>query len=165
MSDLPEIETKAAFSRRLGASKSWVSQLIGRGMPLTPDGKAVPVAAALKWVKENVQQPEDGEDESSITGARIRLILAQAELAEINVLKERGGVIDREAARRGVMAFARVYRDGVLNFAARQGPEIAHKLGVDPRALIAELEAQLRQLLVDLSKQPMPIADSGEASP
>lgn len=85
--------------------------------------------------------------------------MAQAAKTELELAEKEGSLIDRRQAAAGAAAFARVFRDGVLNFAARQGPDLAHGLGVEPRALIPALDAALRTMLVDQSKQPMPIKD------
>ena len=47
------LETKAAFARRIGVSSPRITQLVGRGMPVTADGR-VDVAAALAWLEDNL---------------------------------------------------------------------------------------------------------------
>jgi phage terminase Nu1 subunit (DNA packaging protein) len=50
-----ETVTKAAFARTLGVSRSRVTALAKRGLPIRSDGK-IDLPAALKWVRENVEQ-------------------------------------------------------------------------------------------------------------
>ena len=45
--------TKAELARRLGLSKPRVSQYIGMGLPVLPDG-AVDYQAAVAWIAANV---------------------------------------------------------------------------------------------------------------
>ena len=47
------LETKAAFARRIGVSSPRITQLVGRGMPVTTDGR-IDVAAALAWLEDNL---------------------------------------------------------------------------------------------------------------
>ena len=99
------------------------------------------------------EQAADAIDLNRVKAEREEVALARE---RINLAKEEGSVIDRAEAKRGAAAFARVFRDSVLNFAARKGPDLAHRVGVEPRQLIPLLEAELREMLVDMSKQPMP---------
>jgi hypothetical protein len=48
-----ETLSKSAFSRRLHVSPARVTQLIAKGMPVTPDGK-VDVAEALTWIESHI---------------------------------------------------------------------------------------------------------------
>jgi hypothetical protein len=50
-----ETVTKAAFARTLGVSRSRVTALVKRGLPVRSDGK-IDLPTALKWVCENVEQ-------------------------------------------------------------------------------------------------------------
>jgi hypothetical protein len=53
MTNIPTLETKAAFARRIGVSSPRITQLVGRGMPVAPDGR-VDVAVALAWLDDNL---------------------------------------------------------------------------------------------------------------
>ena len=48
-----ETLSKSAFSRRLHVSPARVTQMIAKGMPVTPDGK-VDVAEALNWIESHI---------------------------------------------------------------------------------------------------------------
>lgn len=160
-----ELVSKAEFARRLSVTPARVSQLLKQGLPVTEDGR-IPAREAMAWVRRSIL-PQNGavptSGESDLGDAKLRLTLAQARMAELAADEKAGSLIDRNEAQRGAAAFARVFRDGVLNFAARQGPALAHELGVEPRALIPALDAALRTMLVDLSKQPMPIKPEGHS--
>lgn len=161
------VETKSQFAERVQLSKARVSQLVGRGLPLTPDGR-VRVVEALRWLRENVA-PESGRPlgsfESGVSGngdaeeleaAKIRLTLAQAERTEMEVALRRGELVPKEDALRAARAAGRTTRDMFLNFSARHGAEMAGELGVDPGTLIGLLEAHIRKALNEAADQPMP---------
>ena len=158
--DPVETESKAAFARRIGVSRQHVGTLVKSGLPVDANGD-VKVGLALAWIRKNVR-PQHGalsegpDDSPGLVEARTRLLLAQAGKAELDLAERAGELINRRQAVAGTASFARVFRDGVLNFAARQGAELAHEVGADPRLLISALDARLRQMLVDLAKTPMP---------
>lgn len=78
------------------------------------------------------------------------------EAAQINLEKLKGSSVDREEARRAVRAFARLHRDHMLRFASRHGPAIAAELGVDAASLVARLDAQIREALIEAFANPVP---------
>lgn len=51
---LPETETRSQFAARVGVTPGRISQLVGRGLPLTEDRKRVRVADALRWMDANL---------------------------------------------------------------------------------------------------------------
>ncbi|ADP71277.1 hypothetical protein Rvan_2049 [Rhodomicrobium vannielii ATCC 17100] len=144
-----ETETKAAFARRLGCSKAWVSQLIKKGLPLTSDGKLVPIAEALAWVQGNVSSGGTDNDAPNLNGAKIRLVLANAKRAEFALERERGTYVSRDEVRRAAQAFGRGHRDQMLNFANRFGPGIAAAAGCDAATLIGLIDARMREALLE----------------
>ncbi len=161
--NIPATETQAAFSRRIGVSRQHVGKLAKSGLPLNEHGD-VRVREALQWIRRNVRpqngalSPEPG-DAPGLVEARTRLLLAQAAKAELDLKERDGSLIDREGARRATVAFARLYRDALLNFASRQGPALAAEWGVDARVVVAGLDAELRKLLMEISREPMPLCD------
>jgi hypothetical protein len=135
-----------------------VGKLAVRGLPLRDDGNVL-VAAALAWIQENASQPDGNPVDSqapSLTEAKVRLILAQAARAEIELGKARGDVIPLETARQTVRVFARLHRDAMLNFANRYGPAIAGVVSVPASILVAEIDARMRDALNEALEVPMP---------
>jgi phage terminase Nu1 subunit (DNA packaging protein) len=61
---MAQIINKTELARRLGVSAPRISQLIGRGLPVRPDGK-IDLASALKWTGANV-------DRSNSAGSKIQ---------------------------------------------------------------------------------------------
>ena len=154
-------EAQADFARRVGKSRQWIHALVKRGLPSDASGQ-VRIAAALQWLSENVppQHGAEGGERSGesegLMAARIRLTSAQAAKAELDLKTQRDRMLDRGDARRIAVAFARLYRDALLNFPARQGPELAAAWGVDPRVVVGDLESALRTMLTELAHEPMP---------
>ena len=47
---MPEILTKAALAEELDVTRGRISQLIGQGMPVRPDGRIARTLAAGSWI-------------------------------------------------------------------------------------------------------------------
>lgn len=154
MNNVPQSESKSAFAKRIGVSPSWVSQLVARGLPLTPDGRKVLVADAIEWLKTNVAQQE--VDGTSLADAKTRLVMANALRAELALERERGSQISVEEVRAAAREFGRLHRDAMLNFANRFGPAIAAEVGCEDGALIAAISAKMREALQDALTIPTP---------
>lgn len=159
------IETKTQFANRVALSKSYVSELVKRGLPCTETG-SVRVEAALRWIRENVNSSSgrpigsvEHGDSDELTAAKTRLVLAQAAKAEHDLAIRHKEYVPAEEARRAMRALARATRDMFLNFPARHGPELAAELGVDPGTLIAALEVRIREALTETANTPMPADD------
>lgn len=142
---LPEVESQSAFARRLGTTRQYVGKLAGHGLPLK-DGK-VDVAAALDWIAANVNRRSGDGSGGTLNDAQTELILVKTDIARVQLERARKEVIDRHVAKKAVVNLMRMVRDGVLNFPSRYGPDIAAKVGCDPRDLTNELEAQMREML------------------
>lgn len=156
---IPETETQAAFARRLGVSRQYVQKLKAQGLPLTKDGQ-VQLEPALKWVRANVSTGGNKEAEPTLAEARTQLVLLQVERTELEIEKLRGSTVDREFARKSARAFARSYRDHMLRFASRYGPEIAAELGVEPGPMMTALDEAMHKALVEAAENPMPFAEA-----
>ncbi|MEO1511998.1 MAG: hypothetical protein AAFU70_08000 [Planctomycetota bacterium] len=159
-SSLPPIITKAAFADMVGVSKARVSQLISKGLPLTAAGK-VPRDEALAWYRENISPHRRKADRHSIEDdPRRALERTRAELAELELAKARGQLVDRDAARRAVFERARAERDAHLAFVARAAPELAAESDADPAALFAALDRMMREHLAQLAETPFDALDT-----
>ncbi|NTE55078.1 hypothetical protein G6M78_08290 [Agrobacterium tumefaciens] len=163
------IETKSAFAARVGLSGARISQLVKRGLPLSSDGKVL-VADALRWMREEVNAKggrplgssgTGGEGDPDYEAAKLRLTIAQADRAELEIAARRRELVPVDEARRAQRAVARTTRDMFLNFSARYGPEMAGELGVDPGLLIGILEAKIRTALNEAAAKP-PVFDEGK---
>lgn len=92
-----------------------------RGVPYI-----IPEVADQEWVlKTQSANPGDGEDPTILKKARERKELADAELAELKVEKEKGKLLDAEEVRRDAFKTARIVRDQMLNIPDRLAVELA----------------------------------------
>lgn len=165
----PQVESKSDFAKRLNLSAARISQFVKRGLPLNSDGKVL-VADALRWLREEVHAKggrplgssgAGGEGNPDYEAAKLRLTIAQADRAELEIAARRRELVPVEDARRAQRAIARTTRDMFLNFSARYGPEMAGELGVDPGVLIGILEAKIRTALNEAAAKP-PVFDEGD---
>jgi|GEM_PF-6685085 len=153
-----ETQSKAAFARRIGRSKAYVSKLIARGLPLTDDGKQVLIDEALSWLDGNVASPDDntGDKAIDLNTAKTRQALAQAKQLEFALEIKKGQYVLAEDVKRAARNFGRAHRDSMLGFANRYGASIAARIGCDPALLIGELEARMREALLEAVGIPVP---------
>jgi len=154
-----DTESKAAFARRIGRSKAYVSKLIGRGLPLTADGNRVLVEEALTWLDGNVASHESiaaSAKAMDLNAAKTQLALIQAERTKFALEIEKGRYVLTEEVKRAARAFGRAHRDAMLGFANRYGASIAARVGCEPALLIGELEARMREALLEAVGIPVP---------
>lgn len=159
--NVPATETKAAFARRIGRSKPYVTKLISKGLPLTDDGTLVLVKKALSWIDGNISTG-NGKKNTDINTAKARLVLAQAEMAEFALQREHGRYVLREDVKHAARAFGRAHRDAMLNFANRYGASIAAKVGCNPVLLTNQIEANMRLALTETVGIPVPYNEGEE---
>lgn len=155
-----ETETKAAFARRLKLSGARISQMVKEGLPCTEDGQ-VKVREAMAWVRRTIA-PQNGSNPAGagdLGDAKLRLTIAMAEKAELDLAERRGELVPLALAKRAMGTMCRAHRDATLAFAARRGAELAGNWGVDPRVVVADLDAALRSMLVELAEEPVPFEE------
>jgi len=150
--------SKAGFAKLLGVTPGRVSQMVEKGLPLTPSGK-VPVAEGRAWYEANIRQRKRAPDPAGETD-RARLERIRADQAELELARARGALVDRREVERHVFARARAERDAHLAWVARVAPAVATEIGADPAALFAALDREMRRHLEQLAETP-----AGELSP
>lgn len=163
------------FAAELGITENAVRSRIKSGKRIAEavldDGSLDPDRArALWWVdlntanirgtKQDTPAIKD-QAEEALRRATISFEAEEVQLRrdKIKLAKEEGNAIDLVTARKAMNAVGRAHRDATLSFAARQGPELASKWGVDPRAVVADLDAALRSMLEDLAAEPVPFEE------
>lgn len=163
-----EIVQKAELAERLGVSRARVSQLVKAGLPVRPDGK-VEFAAAVEWINSRVRRDPAVADAAGddVADVRLRLLLSQvrrnlieADRAQVALDSERGKLIDKDKARRTVIAWNIKIKKGLLDFASRRGPALAVELGVNEVALVGGIEAAMREHLAEMADEPLPIVEA-----
>ncbi len=137
--------------------RSRVSQLVGLGLPVLPNGK-IHRSEAVAWVKSHVRPRGKAPLASDKVGPgpRERLDDLKVARARLALDKEAGRLVDRAKAEAAIFERARFERDAHLAFCQRLAPILAGELGADPAVVHAILDREMRQHLVDLAKTPLP---------
>ncbi|WP_336056477.1 hypothetical protein [Nitratireductor sp. CH_MIT9313-5] len=151
----PDTESQAQFARRIGVSRQYVHKLVSQGLPISEDGR-VEIKRALKWVRANVSTKAGSDDGVTLTEAKTQLLLLQAHKAELEVEQLEGSLIDKGDALTAVRTFARMFRDHVLRFPNRYGPELAATYQIDARSFVASLDEAIRRCLTEEFNEPLP---------
>jgi len=111
---------------------------------------AAPAVEAPSKKPEAPDPPRSESPESSYMDARTRREKALAELAELELARTRGDLVDAARVRTGAMRMYRMLRDALLGLPAQMAPELA---AIDnPRLIDAQLTQRFRSLLEDLEK-------------
>lgn len=154
-------ETKTAFAERVGLSKGRISQLIAEGLPVRADGR-IDVDAGLAWMERNLDPSRrnrggtaGGPGSVTIAEAKRMHLLVQVQRARLAYDKERGRLIDADAATATIFARARAERDAHLAWVQRAAPILAAEIGADPRATFAALDRLMREHLEHLADTPL----------
>ena len=152
----PAEMTKTTFAGHLGVSAGRVSQMIGEGLPVLPNGR-VPVQAAEEWYRANVRQKLDGSKHSSneLAGIRVQREAAQRDLLQMDIARRTGMLIDRKQVELAIFDRARAERDAHIAWVSRIAPALAAELGIDLARLSATLDREMRSHLQDLSDTPL----------
>lgn len=171
---LPEDTTrpvsKSRFAAEVGLSKGRISQLVGQGLPVRPDGK-IDRDTALDWMEANLDptRRKPAYKEKAETGPALPTAAADASLkdlkaeheavkvarARLALEKERGELVDRTTAERVILDRARQERDAHLNWVLRTAPLLAAELGVDSSQMFGLLEREMRDHLQALAETPL----------
>jgi|APTNR8051073442_1049403.scaffolds.fasta_scaffold09480_1 hypothetical protein len=160
------LETKAEFARRVGVTRGRISQLIAKGLPVTPEGKIDP-EAGLAWLEQNLDHDRRGKGGvarqttpgPSLAEARRLLLLTQVQRARLALERERGDLVDAAGVTAAVLARARLERDAWQAWVTRAAPELAAELGTPERACFATLDRLVRAQLAHLAETPLHVLD------
>lgn len=155
-SGMREVVAKVVFAEMLGLTPTRVSQLIAKGLPLTPAGK-VPVAEARAWYDANVapSRRKAMAERPAAAGARARLEAIRAEQAQLDLDRTRGELVARKVVNAAVFERARAERDAHLAWVARPAAVLASEIGCDPGALFSALDRAMRDHLAELAETPL----------
>lgn len=112
MSDGPV--SKSELARYWNMTKARVSQYVGQGMPVRPDGR-VDLAEAEAWRAENVDTSRGADaDGAGARAERSRLLRAQAERAELDLAARRGELVEKAAISATLGPLIRELRDTII---------------------------------------------------
>ena len=158
--DLPEQAqktlSKKGFAEHIGLTPGRISQLIERGLPVTPQGR-IDVADGEAWYSANVDQnraragkladDDEVETERGLRAEQVRhMQLKNAAMA--------GDLLDRDTTLRTVESIARLNRDAWMGWSARTAAELAKATGAPMETVAPLLDRLVRDQLDQLSKMP-----------
>ena len=170
--------TKSDFARSVNLSAARISQLIGLGLPVRPDGK-IDSGPALAWMEDTLdrshrrgtkpaaQPPQPATPAASaptdpprpanpmnMSHAEIRrmLDLVRVQRAKLDLERERGELVNRNVIRAELFAWARQERDAWLAWSRRVAPLLASEVQGDAAAVFALLDRHVRDQLSDLAQ-------------
>ncbi|WP_412058235.1 hypothetical protein [Bartonella sp. DGB2] len=154
-------ERRALFSKRLGVSKAYITQLVKKGLPTSDDGQFILVDEALAWIKANIapayKKSKVGEVVNlDLNEVKSRLTLAQAEKVEFELKVKKQDYVPIDYAKRQAFVFARSCRDMLMLFPSRHSGDIASALECDHNKVAIVLEQHMRDALIELDTIPMP---------
>jgi hypothetical protein len=158
----PLILSKKGYAEHRGCSPAYISKLIRLGKltapALRPDGTVDALLAdaqlagqadPARWPETSPELPLAAPGSPTFAAAKARRESAQADLAEIELAKKRGELVDRESVHDAGFDLGALLRD---RLATRRG-ELAAQLAAcnDVDDAIARLEAADRKLCEDLA--------------
>ncbi|MBQ0822110.1 hypothetical protein KBI52_18120 [Microvirga sp. HBU67558] len=155
--------SRRAFAKAQGISEARVRQLIGRGLPVTPEDKIDPIAAK-RWIEANLDhqrrngwKPEENElERGSLADMKRSHEQIRVQQAQLDLDRARGLLIPRADVKRFLEARGRLNRDAHLALVSRLSATLAGEFEIDPAQLHARLEAEMREFLRNLAETPVP---------
>lgn len=111
----------------------------------------------IKTVQAYIRFIKGGAGAEDINEAKRRRAVADADMIEIALAKERGNLVDAEWARRRAFDFSRGFRDAIQNFPVRYAAVIGADLGTDAVKVNAALDKRLRDYLGDIADRKLGI--------
>jgi phage terminase Nu1 subunit (DNA packaging protein) len=164
--DLPaETVTKAAFARTLGVTRSRVTALVKRGLPIRSDGR-IDLPAALAWVRENVEPtthfPDrgvnklnaeavptaEGTDDGPLSFPEAKAMRETylAKIARLEYQTRAGTLLEKSAVVHEWASALRDLRARLLAVPARCGAALPHLDKSDVEIVAREIRAALAEL-------------------
>lgn len=102
--------------------------------------------------------PKEAGRFAAMKEAKLAIELQSAKL-DLDV--RNGQLVSREDAARAVRDLMRGFRDNMLNFAARHGPDIADRFALPVGEFVGVLEAEIRNALNSFADAKSPYKDEG----
>jgi hypothetical protein len=158
----PPTLSKRGFAEAIGVSQARVSQMVGAGLPVEPNGRIDP-AKGRAWVAANVdpnrRRAMADHEVLDLPGvplsAKREREAADAMTARLKAEKLAGNLLDRSAALRAIEGRARMDRDRWVAWVNRAAPELANALGVDLAPVVGLLDRLVREQLAALAETPI----------
>lgn len=146
----PTLVTKIELAKHFDLSPDRIQNYIALGLPVAVKGKQGKAAlydleSCEKWVQENFRQEETG----TLAEAKLRKLTAEAALAEIELERERGRLVEIDEVTRQVTAMLTNVRAKLLALPTKTSGLV---LGLTSQVQIKEvLDDAVREALDELA--------------
>lgn len=146
----PQLLTRVELAKHFDISIDRVQQYVSLGLPVHTKGKQGKAAlydleACEQWVQENFRQEESG----TLADAKLRKLTAEAALAEIELERERGRLVEIDEVARQVTAMLTNVRAKLLALPTKTSGLV---LGLQTQREIKEvLDDAVREALDELA--------------
>ena len=152
---------KADFAKLMEVTPGYVSQLIHKGLPVEPNGRIDPDKGRAWWdanLGPGRRKPRDGA-QGTLARLKAEIDAERLKHLRIETAERERRLVDRDAARREVLAAARAERDAHLAWVMRTSPVLAAELGVDAGRMFTALDREMREHLRQLSETPLKVLE------
>lgn len=126
--EIPPRASKTAFAQLLGVSTRQVTNLVEKGIQTIVDGnsRSFPLPEALHWyIKFKLTDAgKGGANVSDLDRARLKKMEIEIQQSELQLLRERGELVDRLTVERLIADLLQVLRGEMLNFPARWAADL-----------------------------------------
>lgn len=161
MARLAKVVSKTELAGVLHLSRGRVTQLIGEGLPVRPDGK-LDRAEAVAWYHANVRDgqkrgPKPESDQSapadeSLKAAQTRKERALATIRELEAGEKSGSLLDRDEVKEAVSGMIMNCRSRLLMIPDQVGDRLASMS--DPVACRELVSDEICRALAELAEYP-----------
>lgn len=154
--ELPVL-SKSGFAKKIGVVPGRVTQMIGQGLPVEPNGQ-INVEAGIAWYRRNInsnRRNSFGDLDNGTRSAKADRDQAEARIAQLKAEKLAGNLIDRRRTLATIEGRARMERDAWLGWSRRVAPEIAAAFNADLAEVAALLDRLVRDQVASLADTPI----------
>lgn len=156
-------------ARRLGLAEGSVRNRIRNGKLaacILPNGKIDPDTFEAEFHNGTDPSKQRGntgkpaklppKEVGTFAAMKAAKLAIDLQAAKIDLDVKNGKLVSRDDAARAVRDLMRTFRDNMLNFGARHGPDIADRFEIPVGELVGEIEKKIREQLAEFSDAPNP---------
>jgi hypothetical protein len=151
--------SKRAFAELENISPSRVSQMIGDGLPVEPNGR-IDIEKGRAWITANIDpnRRRTISGDGAVRSSKAKKETADAEISRLKAEKLGGALIDRAQALQQIEGRARFEREAWTGWVNRVAPEIAIATQAEISIVVGVLDRLVREQLATLSETPFTLA-------
>lgn len=144
--------SKRGFAEHIGVTPGRVSQMIGDGLPVEPNGR-IEIAKGKAWVDANV---DPNRPRVKLNGGTLFDTSKQTrDAAEARIAHMKAERLADNLIVRTIETRARVERDAWIGWVNRTAPEIARLANADVAIVVSVLDRMVREQLATLAATPL----------